>query len=106
MKSMRKPVLGVLVLGLLIWGVASVALAADKNANMAPPGFTGYPPDQYGAMDTGKGGWMHSQPSDTGKGYPPDYSNVPAWTQNNASAPGPNTHAQTQQSQPAKTQQQ
>ena len=103
MKTLMTTLLVVLAVGLFAWGTTGTALAADKAKDMTSPSFTGYPPEYYGSMDTGKQGWEHSAPSDTGKGYPPDYSNTPAWTQNNASAPGANTHAQSPQSQPAKS---
>ncbi len=101
MKCMKKTLLALIATGFLVAGVAGVALAADKNADMTAPGYSGYPPNYYGAMDTNKPGWEHSMKSGGYVGYPPDYSNVPTWVPNESATPNASTHAKLPQSQPA-----
>ncbi len=54
-----------------------MAVAADNSPDMTAPGYTGYPPEYYGAMHTAQPGWNHQLQGGAYVGYPPDYSNVP-----------------------------
>ncbi|MBP1778925.1 MAG: hypothetical protein H6Q86_4936 [candidate division NC10 bacterium] len=102
MKTMAKTVLAMLAVGVLVGGMAGVVLAADKSPDMTAPGYTGYPSEYYGAMDTTQSGWIHNMQGGGYVGYPPDYSNTPndqGWTpmgraQAGVSAPAPTSHAQ------------
>jgi len=101
MKTMAKTVLAMLAVGVLVGGMAGVVLAADKSPDMTAPGYTGYPPNYYGTMDTGKPGWEHNMTSGGYVGYPPDYSNAPTWIPKASATPEASTHAKIPQSQPA-----
>ena len=101
MKGITKTLLSAIAAGILVAGVVGVALAADKSPDMTAPGYTGYPPNYYGTMDTGKSGWEHSMKSGGYVGYPPDYSNAPTWIPKASATPEASTHAKIPQSQPA-----
>ncbi len=90
MKTMAQTVLVVLAVGVLVGGVAGVALAADKSPDMTAPGYTGYPPEYYGSMNTTQSGWIHNMQGGGYVGYPPDYSNAPndqGWTSMGSAQP-------------------
>ena len=101
MRSRTKTLLAVLTTGFLATGVAGAALAADKSADMTAPGYSGYPPDYYGKMNTSKPGWEHNMKSGGYVGYPPDYSTAPAWIPKESATPNASADAKMPQSQPA-----
>ncbi len=102
MKTAGKTIFTLFAVGVLVWGAAGMALAADKGADMTAPGYTGYPPNYYGSTDTTQSGWIHNMQGGGYVGYPPDYSNAPndqGWTpmgpaQAGVSASAPTPHAQ------------
>lgn len=103
MKTMAKTVLAVLAVGVLVWGVAGVALAGDKSPDMTAPGYTGYPSEYYGSMNTTQSGWIHNMQGGGYVGYPPDYSNAPndqGWTPMGSAEAGVSTPPQTSHAQP------
>ncbi len=67
MKSTINLILTVLAVGLLIWGTAGMALAAQGV----------YISDYSSPMDTTQPGWTHDIPGNAYVGYPPDYSSAP-----------------------------
>ncbi len=101
MKGVTRMLLPVIAVGFLVVGSAGVALAANKSPDMTAPGYTGYPPNYYGAMSTSKPGWEHNMKSGGYKGYPPDYSNVPTWIPKASATPAAGIHAKAMPSQPA-----
>jgi hypothetical protein len=50
MKTMKKAVLAMLTVGLVVGGVAGVALAGHNNPNLEATGHPGYAPDYYYSM--------------------------------------------------------
>jgi hypothetical protein len=101
MEGITKTLFAVIAAGLLVTGVAGVALAADKSPDMTAPGYTGYPPNYYGKMDTSTPGWEHNMKSGGYVGYPPDYSSAPTWIPKASATPAVSTHAKAPRSQSA-----
>ena len=67
MKTLMKFFLAVVAVGLVVWGVEGVALAAQGV----------YIPDYSSPTNTTQPGWMHNIPGNAYVGYPPDYSTAP-----------------------------